>query len=475
MAVESGIGVNRDEFCARQEPAAGVLQALMEGGRLLLFRPVSADALPASVAVLAALALLQVGVQLALQVARVGLQGEFNVAEIPRALFLMPLALFCGVACAEAARDRGLTLKIAVAVSALSVAMSIPMGLVGIAFNYGWLPFENQGLGEKLWYTFLFWWIAALAFAIVGLVRSTLFARLRALVYASIFLVAPAYWLPAGALWTPAYDGVQSADRGSGLVSEALFYAQHDLLNQAIEGLEPERPGVDDVYVLTAALYAQEDVFMKEVEVIAGLLERRFDAAGRSIKLINNRATLAQTPIASLTSVRRALAAIGSRMNPQEDMLVLYVTSHGSDKHRLSVDLWPLQLETIDPQALKLALDDAGIRWRVIILSACYSGGYVDPLKDERTLIITAASAQRQSFGCGAESDFTYLAKALFDEELRKTYSFEAAFARAKESIAAREKAKGFAASEPQIHVGAEIREKLKALERRLAVSASGS
>ena len=474
MALEPELGVNQDDDRLRHR-RAGVFQALAEGVRLLLFRPVRAAQLPESAAVLVALALLQLALQFLLQVARIGLQGEFNIGEIPRALFLLPLALFCGVACAETARDRSLTLKIAVAVSALSIAMSIPMGLVGIAFGRGWLSMEHQGLGEKLWYTFLFWWIAALAFAIIGLVRSTLLVRARALAYTLIFLVAPAYWLPAGALWTPVYDGAPVADRGAGLASEAVFYAQQDLLNQAIEALAPERPGIDDVYVLTAALYASEDVFMKEVGVIAELLERRFDAGGRTIKLINNRATLAHTPIASLTSVRRALAAIGERMNPQEDVLVLYVTSHGSEKHRLSVDLWPLQLDAIDPQALRLALDESGIRWRVIIVSACYSGGYVEPLKDSRTLIITAASATRQSFGCGAESDFTYLAKALFDEELRKTHSFETAFERARESIAAREKAKGFVPSEPQIHVGADIRDKLKMLERRLAVSASGS
>ena len=170
------------------------------------------DALAASVAVLVALTLLQLALQFLFQVARVGLHGQFNVGELPRALFLMPLALFCGVACAEAARDRGLTLRIAVAVSALSIALSIPMGLVGIAFDHGWLRFEQAGLGEKLWYTFLFWWVAALAFAVVVMVRSTLFARLRALIYALIFLVAPAYWLPAGALWTLLPPDVRNSD-----------------------------------------------------------------------------------------------------------------------------------------------------------------------------------------------------------------------------------------------------------------------
>jgi hypothetical protein len=256
-------------------------------------------------------------------------------------------------------------------------------------------------------------------------------------------------------------------------VSESAFYAQQRLLAQALDALEPGRAGTEDVYVLTAALYASEDVFMKEVGVIADLLEERFDGHGRTVRLVNNPATLETLPIATMTSIRRALAAIGSRMNADEDVLVLYLTSHGSERHRLSVDLWPLELDPVDPAGLRKALDDAGIRWRVIVVSACYSGGYVEPLRDARTLVITASAARRQSFGCGSESDFTYLAKALFDEELRSSLSFEEAFARARETIAAREREQGFEPSEPQIDVGTAIREKLRSLEARLAARAA--
>jgi len=434
-----------------------------------------ADALVPSVHVLMALVLLYLAVSFGFQVGRVGLSGQFNIQELPRALFVLPLSLFCGLACAAATRDASLVLRVAVAALGLSVALAILMGLVSLALTHDWLPIDRQSLGWELWYAFLFWWAGALTFAIAGLVRAPLFARLRAVAYGLVLLVAPVYWMPAGELWSPQYAGAQSANRADGFLSETAFYAQQDLLSQAIDSLAPERPGIEDVYVLTAALFASEDVFMKEVGVISALLTKRFDASGRTLQLINNRATLKELPIASLTSVRRALAAIGERINPEEDVLVLYLSSHGSDTHHLAVDLWPLQLDPIDPGALRAAIDEAGIRWRVIVVSACYSGGFVEPLKDERTLIITASSAKRQSFGCGATSEFTYLAKALFDEELRTTHSFEAAFTRASESIAQRERAQGFTPSDPQIYVGDAIREKLKSLERRLAGQASAS
>jgi hypothetical protein len=116
---------------------------------------------------------------------------------------------------------------------------------------------------------------------------------------------------------------------------------------------------------------------------------------------------------------------------------------------------------------LKTALDESGIKWRVIVISACYAGGFVDPLKDDYTLIITASDATHQSFGCSNEADFTYFGQAYFDA-LQNDYSFINAFAAAKSSIEKRENAENKEASNPQMHEGAGIRRKLEQLETRL-------
>ena len=251
-------------------------------------------------------------------------------------------------------------------------------------------------------------------------------------------------------------------------VEERGFYAQQDVLRKTLASVQDGRPGIADIYLLAAGLYAREDVFMKEVRQIAELFRERFDAGGRSVVLLNNPQTLDTHPVASLTSITAALKRIGGQMNREEDLLVMYLSSHGSESHRLSVEFWPLRLQQIDPPALKKALDASGIKWRVIVVSACYSGGFVAPLQDEHTMIITASSAKRQSFGCGSASDSTWLAQALFNEELRKTWSFETAFGHARKSIAERERAQGYEPSEPQFFAGAEIRKKLAEIEARL-------
>jgi hypothetical protein len=86
--------------------------------------------------------------------------------------------------------------------------------------------------------------------------------------------------------------------------------------------------------------------------------------------------------------------------------------------------------------------------------------------------VVTAADARHTSFGCGDAFDFTYFSKAYFDEALRKTYSFEKAFAMAKDSILLREQKEGLEHSNPQIFMGEAMQAKLWALEERLSARA---
>ena len=198
-------------------------------------------------------------------------------------------------------------------------------------------------------------------------------------------------------------------------------------------------------------------------------MRQRFDADGRSLLLVNNASTVLQLPLATQTNLRRALRGIGQRIDREEDVVVLYLTSHGSRTHELAVNFWPLELDAVTPTSLKAMLDDAGIKWRVVIVSACYSGGYIDPLKGDTTLVMSASDATHASFGCGSDSAFTYFGRALFDEELRRTHSFSEAFERARVSIRARENNLQEDYSNPQMAMGAAIADKLRRIEARLA------
>jgi len=446
---------------------------LRAGARLVFLQPVTPSLFVPSAEAFALFAGLNLVLLFVLGVASVGFDGEFNAYEVPRALLFVPAMLLFALLAVRAG-GRSSLLQVAVALAAAGLLLSLLLGAAGVLF----LHLPRRLVGGNWWpwlfYGGVLWWTLVVMTVVARLVHAGAGRDLLLAGAGWLLLVAPMLWYPQNYLWMPAYDRAAAAERVPPF-DERRFYMQQDLLRRSLAAVEGGRPGVADLYLLAAGLYAREDVFMKEVLQIADLFHRRFDAGGRSVVLLNNPKTLDTHPVASLTSVAAALKRIGERMNRDEDVLVMYLSSHGSESHRLAVDFWPLQLATIDPSALKKALDDSGIRWRVIVVSACYSGGFITPLQDEHTMIITASSAKRQSFGCGSTSDATYLAQALFNEELRKSWSFETAFGHARKSIAERERAQGYEPSEPQFFAGTEIRGKLAEIEKRLAAQQENS
>jgi hypothetical protein len=218
------------------------------------------------------------------------------------------------------------------------------------------------------------------------------------------------------------------------------------------------------------APYASEDVFLRESNMVTQLLEERFDAKGRVIHLMNHATTAETLPWATPLNLQRAIAALAERMDRENDVLIVYLTSHGARDHQLAAAHWPLAVPWLTPEELREALDEAGIRHRVVAVSACYSGGWIEPLANENTMVMTAADATHTSYGCGRLSELTFFGRAMFNEELRKTRSFETAFAAAVPLIKQREieagKEDGF--SNPQIRVGEKIRPLLDQLAQRL-------
>lgn len=276
-----------------------------------------------------------------------------------------------------------------------------------------------------------------------------------------VLVSGPAYLLGEPQFWHAATFEEEPASSVASLNAENIFYAQLERMSRAAGELLPERPGVTDLYFLGFAGHGLQDVFMKEVKFAQALFDNRFDTAGRSLVLVNNPATVEQDPIASSSNLREALFQIGRRMNPTEDILFLFITSHGYEDHRIDVTLDGVPLNSIDPNDLRDYLDEAGIRWRVLMVSACYSGGFVDALRDSHTLVATASAKDRTSFGCGTAEAFTYFGQAVLEEQLTKTDSFVAAFEAARLAIAHREAQEGLELSLPQLDVGVAITDKL--------------
>ncbi|MCL2160345.1 MAG: C13 family peptidase [Betaproteobacteria bacterium] len=265
------------------------------------------------------------------------------------------------------------------------------------------------------------------------------------------------------ALWQVDTDAplTYTKETGGLAIDEEVFYGQSRLLDEHLARIETGKPGVPEIFFLGFA-GDEEGVFMRETITVEQLFRDRYATAGHTMILVNNPATARRLPFANHESLSRALRRIGEQMNGEEDLLFLFLTSHGSADHRFSIKFSPFGFSDITPEMLRTALDEAGIKRRVVVVSACYSGGFIPRLADPDTLVITAADADRNSFGCNDTNDLTDFGRAYFDEALRETRSFTEAFERAKATIAAREAADGITSSNPQIAGGESLHAQLE-------------
>jgi hypothetical protein len=281
----------------------------------------------------------------------------------------------------------------------------------------------------------------------------------------SAMLAAAFFAFPKADVWLPPARQDEEAD--AGLAGERAFHLQGQLIERALADLRRGRPGVPELYFVGFAPDASQDVFLREMRYVKQLFDERFGTAGRSIVLASSRDALEEFPIGSVTNLSRALKRVGEAMNIDEDALFLFLSAHGDPGHRLSASQPPLELAALTPTALARILQDSGIKWRVIVVSACYSGGYVEPLRDDNTVVIAAAAPDRTSFGCEAGREFTYFGQAYFRDALAQTRSFTQAFEIARELVAKQEAAEELQPSQPQIWVGPGIAERLKKLGDR--------
>ncbi len=446
--------------------AHGLRCNVVAGTRLALFRhvrPIDYRVSPADFLVLLAFVIV---VDFCASCLRGGWPGHLNTAALPVVLSEVTVVLAVCVLVAGILERRELVLGLATALFASDPVLEA--AFTAFFFAFEWIP---PGAGAGVGYALLAWGFAVMAralFVLSGLqgVRTAGAAGVLAAMFAGFFL-----FLPRADLWVGFDPAAASAAQAEpSIADERAFHRQQRLLDEALGRLAPERPGVEDLYFVGVAPYASQDVFARELAAVRRMFDQRFATAGRSIVLVNSPSTLGETPIATATNLRTVLERVGRTMNPEEDVLFLFITTHGDARHELAFELPPLALQQLTPTALARMLDDSGIKWKVLVVSACYSGGFVEPLKDANTVVITAADAKSTSFGCESGRDFTYFGRAYFREALGNTFSFTEAFEVARASVGEQERSERLAPSSPQIFIGNAVQAKLESLERRLAM-----
>jgi hypothetical protein len=228
----------------------------------------------------------------------------------------------------------------------------------------------------------------------------------------------------------------QTAFRLCALALLVLFGAVHPALAQRM-------------HYLGIAASSRETVFQSEVSGAGGALGSTWSLASSQ--------TFSGSFLGGVSygGVRQAIQQAAGRMDRDRDVLFLLVSSHGAPGGR-GVELSAGGLMT--PGMLRAALDEAGVKNRVVLVSACYAGQFVGPLSGPNTAIITAANATNPSFGCSNKRTYTYFGDAFFNHGMPQAgRDLRRAFAVARATVTSWERRDGERPSQPQMSMGGGI------------------
>lgn len=438
---------------------------LVAGLKLALFVPVSRLAFRIDVAQLLLLFTASAIIDIGTEWVRFGPDARFSWLGAGVEFFTLGLLLLVAAVQALMFRQRALLLAIPVlALAAYPIVQVVHTAPYVLPQAESWLPPWTAGtIGVVLvaWSFALFVRVVALS---LSPARPHLWPRALA---GGLMLGLPLAFAPA---LTPTAEWWRSpstsADgRFPNPASEPVLAAQATLLDDALSNLDDEMPGETDLYFVGFAGDARDETFGRDVQEAQRSMDERWDTGDRSVVLVNNPATLLEAPMATVTHLRETLKEVAAAINPDEDVVMLYLSGPADGQGALDVAMPPLELLPLTPTVLRGLLDEAGIVWRIVVVSSCRADVFTEALQGETTLVMTAAGGDATGACGGGAGD---LGGALFRDALPHGDSLQRAF---EEALAASGTPEAPGA---QLAIGAAMAEKLKELDRKRASRGAG-
>lgn len=359
------------------------------------------------------------------------------------------------------------------------VVFSLPLPMLSLylfVLSNGYFPSLGTFSNLCTWYVLLSFSLAWHLFTIARSIKCLALLEenqhtLRPLVVSFLLvfgLLSNLYYDTCCALYLAEPDETSEEDVGPELNVENVFAAQDDRLKEALKLIPYNSPKKIELYTVLFAASDSQDVFKQEVEVGQKIIKERYGPFQHELTLVNHPEHIESTPIASVSNLKRVLGGLAEKIDIDKDILFLYITGHGSQDAEVSVTLEELPLNNLTGIELSSILEQFKFRWRIIVVSACHSGSFIPHLANDRTLVITAAAADRKSFGCGKDERITYFGHSFFEIGIKSTFSLPHAFDLAKHDIEKREAEQGLTPSMPQVSLGSAISEKLREFQKQL-------
>lgn len=255
--------------------------------------------------------------------------------------------------------------------------------------------------------------------------------------------------------------------------SPVWMLADQRRLDKALAALQPQKKGVVDAYVVAIGLDS-DPIFGREAREAGKVLSRRYNAVGHTIVLAGTDGSgPSDLPNGDPRALALTLARIAELMDKNEDVLILYTAGHGAQVG-LAYHDGDEGFGIISPARMARMFDELGIKNRLLILSACYSGVFVPSMASDTTALFTAASADRTSFGCAADKDWTFFGDAMINHALRQPVPLAKAGEDARALIAKWEGMDpDITPSQPQVSIGNGVGKWLAPLEARMPKTAT--
>ncbi|HUQ10323.1 MAG TPA: C13 family peptidase [Steroidobacteraceae bacterium] len=336
---------------------------------------------------------------------------------------------------------------------------ALPLAMLGAVASWKLVDIMLQLLGVVLASWALAYFARALR-AITG--RRQPIALLAGAAATLLFMLSFDYLQANPRLWVRAEDRLDrfNASGVDWARMSRVQFAQQSRIDADVARLDAQDAAAMDVFFLGFAGYGHQQIFAREIDLASQVVHSRYGSGTRSLRLVNDRTDLDSWPIASEPGLRHALRKLGENMG-DEDVLFMVLSSHGDRGEGVRVSSPGTVTTQIDPGVLDDMLDEAGILWRVIVVSACYSGSFVEALSNDQTIVITAAAHDRKSFGCNDSRALTYFGEAFFRDALARSDSLRAAFQAARAALEKKERAGGIVPSLPQASFGRQLEARL--------------
>src|SRR5262245_25051263 len=214
--------------------------------------------------------------------------------------------------------------------------------------------------------------------------------------------------------------------------------------------------GARKVSVVSFGLFGDPGVFRREATGAAQVVAGRFGSGPIDVQYNSKKGGSA-----TIETLATSLQAAANGMDVEYDVLFLILTSHGHPAG-LAVTAGRFT-QMLTPSKLADMLAWSGVRHKVVVISACYSGVFIPRLANPNMLVITAADADHQSFGCRDKARWTYFGDAFFNVARRQANSLTDAFVIARALVQKRELQEHIEPSNPLMAGGANVQPLLMA------------